>query len=262
MIYRRKRCFYLLIVSCLVLCGGCRRKGNQVQWQGPEGQTEVLLLTGTSDGEDRDADTGSSSEGGFESMPKAGDPKGAGSDFGCISEAGGTDGSGERTAGMPEAAQNEEADKKIYVDVCGAVKDPGVYELKEGARIFEAVDLAGGLREEADRTSLNQAAAVSDGMQIRVYTKEETADRSENRTGTEAGMSGTDTGSGSDGSVNLNTATAEELTSLSGIGPSRAEDIISYREQNGGFHAVEEIMNISGIKGSTFNKIKDRIVVE
>ena len=144
--------------------------------------------------------------------------------------------------------------------ICGEVANPGVYELSEDSRIYEAVDAAGGFTENAARESINLASKVSDGMQITIYNKEEAASLPAG--GTSAGKnSGQDQMSGSSSLVNLNTATKEELMTLKGIGESTAEDIIRYREKSGGFKKIEDIMKISGIKEAGFQKIKDSITV-
>ena len=147
----------------------------------------------------------------------------------------------------------------IYVYICGEVINPGVYELSGDSRIYEAVDAAGGFTENAARECVNLASKVSDGMQITIYNREEAASLQADSAsvGGNAGKSGT---SGS-GLVNLNTATKEELMTLKGIGESKAEDIIRYREKSGGFKKIEDIMKISGIKENGFQKIKDIITV-
>ena len=147
----------------------------------------------------------------------------------------------------------------VYVYICGEVINPGVYELSGDSRICEAVDAAGGFTENADREHVNLASKVSDGMQITIYNREEAASLPADNAsvGGNAGKSGT---SGS-GLVNLNTATKEELMTLKGIGESKAEDIIRYREKSGGFKKIEDIMKISGIKEAGFQKIKDNITV-
>ena len=147
----------------------------------------------------------------------------------------------------------------IYVYICGEVINPGVYELSGDSRIYEAVDAAGGFTENAARECVNLASKVSDGMQITIYNREEAASLQADSAsvGGNAGKSGT---SGS-GLVNLNTATKEELMTLKGIGESKAEDIIRYREKSGGFKKIEDIMKISGIKEAGFQKIKDNITV-
>ena len=161
----------------------------------------------------------------------------------------------------PEDRRDVENSEKsgIYVYICGEVINPGVYELSGDSRIYEAVDAAGGFTENAARECVNLASKVSDGMQITIYNREEAASLPADSVsvGGNAGKSGT---SGS-GLVNLNTATKEELMTLKGIGESKAEDIIRYREKSGGFKKIEDIMKISGIKENGFQKIKDSITV-
>lgn len=180
--------------------------------------------------------------------------------------------------------------QKIFVDVCGAVVNPGVYELDEGARIFQAVDAAGGYLPEAAINYLNRARSIGDGQQIYVPTEKEVAENLElamakvpealndgdnsGNSGLEeiqgssvenpSGTVGRDTGSfgdgvGDDTRINLNTADAGQLSTLSGIGQSKAEAIVAYREEHGDFASIEEIMNVEGIKEGTFSKIKDKI---
>lgn len=161
----------------------------------------------------------------------------------------------------PEDRRDVENSEKsgVYVYICGEVIKPGVYELSGDSRIYEAVDAAGGFTENAAREYVNLASKVSDGMQITIYNREEAASLQADSApvGENAGKSGT---SGS-GLVNLNTATKEELMTLKGIGESKAEDIIRYREKSGGFKKIEDIMKISGIKEAGFQKIKDNITV-
>lgn len=177
----------------------------------------------------------------------------------------------------------------VVVYVCGAVNNSGVYELSSGSRIADAVEAAGGFSDEADREYLNLAMTVSDGMKIQIPTVDETrqlkeSDDKADSTGTSANEDSGDhfvvTSEGeavdtnkivsneSDNKadsgnslVNINTATKEELCSLSGIGESRADAIITYREQNGPFSCIEDIMKVSGIKDKVFEQIKDRITV-
>ena len=144
------------------------------------------------------------------------------------------------------------------VHVCGEVVNPGIYELPAGSRIYEAVKAAGGFTENASEESVNLASPIEDGVQIRIYSKEE----AETLAAGAAPFDGFEaSGEGKEPVVNLNTATKEELMTLSGIGESRAEDIIRYREENGGFQNIEDIMKVSGIKDAAFQKIKDRITV-
>ena len=174
-------------------------------------------------------------------------------------EAGNETGTGKSPSETQVEVDNSKA-AGIYVYICGEVAAPGVYELSEDSRIYEAVDAAGGFTENAARESINLASKVSDGMQITIYNKEEAASLPAG--GTSAGKnSGQDQMSGSSSLVNLNTATKEELMTLKGIGESKAEDIIRYREKSGGFKKIEDIMKISGIKEAGFQKIKDSITV-
>ena len=138
---------------------------------------------------------------------------------------------------------------KIYVHICGEVNNPGVYELAEGSRIFEAVEAAGGFTEGAAQASLNLAQVISDEEQIVILTQDEAAEKARQEREQAAGI------------VNLNTASKEQLMTLTGIGESRAEDILRYRQESGGFQAIEEIMNVPGIKESAYLKIKDSITV-
>ncbi|MBQ8279200.1 MAG: helix-hairpin-helix domain-containing protein [Roseburia sp.] len=151
--------------------------------------------------------------------------------------------------------QIEEADEEnavCYVYVCGAVQTPGVYALPEGSRIYEAISQAGGLTVDADGTCVNQAEQISDGMMIRIYTQAETS---------EAEAYEIDESQPDDGRVDINSAGIAELMTLPGIGASKAEAILSYREENGDFSKIEDLMNIPGIKEGIFNQIKEHIKV-
>lgn len=144
---------------------------------------------------------------------------------------------------------NEEQNK-ICVFVCGAVANPGVYYVTPGSRIHESVELAGGLLPDANKDYVNQAETVSDGQQVYIPYEGETVPV---KTG--------DSTDGDSGPVNINTADIEKLMTLPGIGASRAEDIIAYREEHGGFSSCEDIMNVSGIKEAAYSRIKDKICV-
>ncbi len=145
----------------------------------------------------------------------------------------------------------------IYVQVSGAVRNPGVYELPQGSRVFQAVELAGGLTEEAEPRSLNQAQPLTDGEMIWVMTAEEAAAQEDS-----AGYPSADMGHKDDGKVNLNTATKEELMGLPGIGAAKAASIIAWRETNGSFAQIEDLMKIEGIKEGVFSKIEDYVKVQ
>ena len=151
--------------------------------------------------------------------------------------------------------KKEESDEAVvFVYVCGAVKSPGVYELEADARVFKAIRAAGGVTEDAAPDAVNQAQIVMDGDQIYV------PDAGEVQT---LGLGGGETAAGSTESVkvNINTATKEELMTLTGIGEAKAESILKYREEHGRFENIEELMQIEGIKEGVFSKIEDDIII-
>ncbi len=136
---------------------------------------------------------------------------------------------------------------RVCVYVCGCVAKPGVFYLDKGARVYDAIQLAGGITDDGDMRAVNQAETVADGQQIYVPFIEEGQ-----------GVAAED---GSDTRVNINTADISQLTTLPGIGESRAKTIIAYREEHGAFKDVSDIMNVTGIKEASYNKIKDLIRV-
>ncbi len=140
--------------------------------------------------------------------------------------------------------------ESIYVHVCGEVNAPGVYELPTDSRVYAAIEAAGGITEKASAPSLNQAERLSDGQQVYVPSEEE----AQGQTSSVQGMAEAD-----DGKVDLNTAAKDELMTLSGIGEVKAEAIIRYREEKGGFNSIEELKEIEGIKDGVFNKVKDKV---
>ena len=152
----------------------------------------------------------------------------------------------------------------IFVDICGAVTKPGVYRMPPDSRVYEAVEAAGGLLPEAAGNRVNQAQPLSDGQQIYVPTKEE-AEKA-GAVPAEGAFPEIKAGENSPVSenrkVNLNTADAAALQTLSGIGESKAQAILAYREEHGGFSSIEELMDVPGIKENTFLKIKEKIAVE
>lgn len=163
--------------------------------------------------------------------------------------------------------------ESCFVYVCGAVKHPGVFELPEGSRVYEAVALAGGLRKNAYTKGFNQAKQIEDGEMIEVLTVEEQKEAEREQDGGAAqgtaGGKGADKGGAgaegfgkdADGRIDLNTATAQELMTLSGIGEAKAANIIAYRESSGGFQSIEEIKNVSGIGEGVYARIQDKIIV-
>ncbi len=156
-----------------------------------------------------------------------------------------------------EAAENVPESPGVWVHICGKVISPGVYRLPVGSRVFQAVEAAGGFSEDAACDFLNLAGTVSDGMQICVPGAEEVK---EGNVPLQTGGEGSET-SKEDRRININTATKEELMTLKGIGESRAEDIIRFREDSGKFRKIEDIMKVPGIKEAGFRKIKDSIIV-
>ncbi|MDO5484871.1 MAG: ComEA family DNA-binding protein [Sarcina sp.] len=159
----------------------------------------------------------------------------------------------------------------MTVHVCGAVQKQGVYKLPQGSRVCDAVDAAGGFAPDADTSWLNLAAVVEDASQIRIPTEEETQALRENPdlTGTgspylpESGqkLPGGISTSGEDDRIDLNTASLEQLMTLPGIGEAKAGQIITYREKNGRFETIEDIMKVPGIKNAGFEKLKEYITV-
>ncbi|MBR1647364.1 MAG: helix-hairpin-helix domain-containing protein [Selenomonadaceae bacterium] len=143
--------------------------------------------------------------------------------------------------------------KKIQVYLSGQVKNISVVELEDNGnlRIVDAINLAGGLTDLADTEAINLAAPISDGQHVHIPTKEIFL-----RTNQETSSSPTD-----GDKVNINTADAEKLTTLKGIGPATAQKIIDYREQNGAFKTIDEIKNVRGIGEKKFDAIKDKITV-
>lgn len=153
--------------------------------------------------------------------------------------------------------------KQIYVDIQGAVQAPGVYQLPEGSRVFQAIEMAGGITDEAAVELVNQAGILEDGQQIHIFTKEEAEEIQKEQTlRNENGASADNTAAQSDGPVNINRADKEALMTLTGIGETRAEAILAYREANGGFSCKEDLMQVEGIKGKTYEKLKDQITVD
>lgn len=183
-------------------------------------------------------------------------------------DAAATDASGDSAA---EAVGENEAEGDatpepgtVCVYVCGEVVTPGVYELPEGARIYEALALAGGLGEEADLAAVNQAQELSDGMMIRIPAIGETTTQAPVQTADGGTAQAADVGNAgsTSGLVNINTADAAQLCTLPGIGETKAAAILAYREQHGSFASKEDLLNVSGIGESTYNNLESRIAVQ
>lgn len=193
-----------LAMACMLLCCGCKDKGE-------------MILIGSSEHQNQE---------GF----SEGEP-----------------------ASVVEPPETEGPETLIRVYVCGAVANPGVVEIPQGSRVEDALEAAGGFGADAGREAVNLADWVSDGQKLYFPTEEEAQ---------EAGLPETGTDTDASGLVNINTADVAALCTLSGIGESRAQDIIAYREANGGFGSCEDIMNVPGIKTAVYEKIKDKITVK
>ena len=164
------------------------------------------------------------------------------------------DSSSEKEVKKEEKEESPEQDL-ITVDVKGAVKSPGIYDLPVGSRVHDAVQKAGGLTEDADSKSLNLAQKVSDEALVYVPTKGEEAASQQAASGTTPSIS-------KEKKINLNKASLEELKQVKGLGGKRAQDIIDHREANGKFKSIDELKKVSGIGAKTIEKLKDYVTVD
>lgn len=144
----------------------------------------------------------------------------------------------------------------IVVDIKGAVKNPRDYELKEGSRIRDLIDVAGGLTEEADKDRIYFSKILEDEQCIKIYKIGEIAEEQE--------VEGTESvgDTGSNGKININKATVEQLMTVPGIGQVKAQSIIDYRNENGKFKSVDELTNITGIGAKTLEKLRDKVDIK
>ncbi|MCM1046931.1 MAG: helix-hairpin-helix domain-containing protein [Clostridiales bacterium] len=202
-------------------------------------------------------------------------------ELGLLTEASAGEETADRTLTGAETVGAAQADTPavIYVHICGAVVNPGVYELDEGSRVFEGIEAAGGFSEDASTDYVNQAQPLKDGQRLIIPTLEEVEAAKESGLYKEP-WSATDTGNSdsgaaadmgnpdaadltnSDGRININTAGESELSTIDGIGAGKAAAIVKYRQENGNFQSIEDIMKVSGIKEGTYAKIKDKITVK
>jgi competence protein ComEA len=164
---------------------------------------------------------------------------------------------GAGAGGAPQVRVEQAPEGKATVHVEGAVRRPGVYELRPGARIDEAVRRAGGATARADLTQVNLAAKVQDGRQVLVPERAGT----EGGAGPAAGASGGAAGAAPGVPLNLNTATLEQLDALPGVGPVTAEKILAHRQEKGGFGSVEELGQIPGIGEKRLASLRDLVRV-
>ncbi len=172
---------------------------------------------------------------------------------------------GEKGIAGKDATLETDTASQMCVYICGSVVNPGVYYMKNGTRICDLIELAGGMTDEACKNYWNLAEELYDGRMIYVPTAKEVEENLSPDMWKENGSSSagnTNIGStATDGKINLNTATKEQLMTLTGIGESKAVSIIKYRTENGSFSSIEDITNVSGIGEAMFNKIKDDITV-
>ena len=264
----KNRCCYtvtLILCGTLFLTGltGCKSREAQFLIDGlQEAKAEVDAESSEEktsgqkskkDTDDRQNDDGSSAESRKKQAESDGSDAGNGTEINSTGET------------QPEM---------IYVDVCGAVANPGVFQLAAGSRVFQAIEAAGGYLPEAVQNCVNRAGVLTDGQQLYILTQEEMeqqgldpAEMAGASDGQMNGSAGTGQNTGiaaqaqQDNRININTADETQLTTLTGIGATRAQAIIAYRQENGPFAAIEDIMNVQGIKEGTFAKIKDEIVV-
>ena len=292
MIKIKNRCCYtvtLILCGTLFLTGltGCKSREAQFLIEGlQEAKAEVDAESSEektsgqkskkdtdekkADTEDRQNDGGNSAE--FRKKQAESDGSDAGNGTG--SDSGKHTSDADIDNGSEAVSAKEMQQAMIYVDVCGAVANPGVFQLAAGSRVFQAIEAAGGYLPEAALTCVNRAGVLTDGQQLYILTQEEMErqglDPAEMSGASDGQMNGS-AGTGQntemtaqvqqDNRININTADEAQLTTLTGIGATRAQAIIAYREENGPFAAIEDIMNVQGIKEGTFAKIKDEIVV-
>lgn len=292
MIKIKNRCCYtvtLILCGTLFLTGltGCKSREAQFLIDGlQEAKAEVDAESSEektsgqkskkdtdekkADTEDRQNDGGDSAE--FRKKQAESDGSDAGNGTG--SDSGKHTSDADIDNGSEAVSDKEMQQAMIYVDVCGAVANPGVFQLAAGSRVFQAIEAAGGYLPEAALTCVNRAGVLTDGQQLYILTQEEMerqgldpAEMSGASDGQMNGSAGTGQNTGiaaqaqQDNRININTADVTQLTTLTGIGATRAQAIIAYRQENGPFAAIEDIMNVQGIKEGTFAKIKDEIVV-
>ncbi|WP_281828454.1 MULTISPECIES: ComEA family DNA-binding protein [Lactobacillus] len=153
--------------------------------------------------------------------------------------------------------------KEVTCDISGAVKHQGIYTLKNGARLQELIEAAGGLKSNAQLKAINRALTLKDQDKIHIPYKGEKVDPATTVSGNSTSeKNDASSSSSSDGEkININTASAADLQKLNGIGEKRAEQIIAYREQNGDFKKIEDLMQVSGIGEKTFAALKDQLAI-
>ena len=259
--------FTLLIVLC-----GCTKK------------EEILLLSGEHAAGSSDGQSVIREDAGGHTAPETETGRTAAEESRQVQDG---ESQGTETESVLVDAVNPQAGV-IYVHVCGAVENPGVYELEAGSRVYEAVQQAGGFADSAEQNYVNQAQVLEDGVKLVIPTREEAAaaqddaseesnalqDRAQDGSGIAGGAEreigivggarsdGQGGDAASDGRININTASEAQLCEIPGIGATRAAAIAAYRESHGAFGKPEDIMNVNGIKEGMYEKIKDIICVK
>lgn len=275
LIYRKylKRAVGFMLAATVFLCSGCTKK------------SELLFDAEDTAAAEYSADTGETA--------------GVGTSEGAASENASAAAEAEQQSEAQVSSANSDLEQQeICVHVCGAVANPGVYVLPAGSRVYEAVQAAGGFTEDAHESYVNQAQRLPDGVQLVIPTVEqvEAVQQAEASGQPDSGAAGENTvvsspmamgigiigtdsadaadgtvtgavaaaslSSADDGKININTASESELCNIPGIGTTRAAAIIAYRQEHGSFQSAEDIMNVSGIKQGTYEKIKDSIKVD
>lgn len=164
-----------------------------------------------------------------------------------------------------ETIENVENEEEIVIHIAGQVKNPGIIRTKEGARIADIIEQAGGLTEAADISNVNLAYTIEDGQKITIPSKTEEAIKEyiSNENGEGVIQESTESQIGTTtNTININKATIEELQQLPGIGEATAARIIEYRKENGEFKQIEDLKNVSGIGEAKFEAIKESIRVK
>ncbi|MGO5333351.1 helix-hairpin-helix domain-containing protein [Enterococcus cecorum] len=162
-----------------------------------------------------------------------------------------------------EQANNESKSTKIYVDISGAVKQPGVYQLPEGSRLFDLLKQAGGLTEDAAIQTVNQAMIIQDQQKIIILTQAQaqSIDTENINNNGHLEEKSAEKSSKEDGKININQADLTQLQQLSGIGEKKAQAIIDYRNENGSFKTIEDLAKVTGIGEKTVEKLRDSITI-
>ena len=173
----------------------------------------------------------------------------------------GTKKNSQKEKAEPQTSSSEESEF-LTVDVKGAVKNPGIYQLKKTSRINDAIQKAGGLTTDADSKSINLAQKLTDEAVVYVATMGENAASVSSNTGQSSTSGTSEVASQKGNKVNLNTADLSELQTISGIGQKCAQDILDYREANGKFNSVDDLKNVSGVGAKTLEKLKEYVTVD